>query len=164
MRCHLKLCVHLLVFPSFPDNMGNPPISLVDSSLQPIHQSLYQGQHRRRICDHGDGLVQDRRNSSVLAMELRLFCTNLSMCRIPPDTSISAHCCLRGLAWVRTLGLVVPEKYLRWHSISQEDISAVFLFFQDDAFDYVVCKIATICLGLNFVIVIIGLSAENMIQ
>ena len=30
------------------------------------------------IQDNIDGLVQERRNSSVLAMELCLFCTNLS--------------------------------------------------------------------------------------
>ena len=29
---------------------------------------------------HVDGLVQERRNSSASAMELRLFCTNPSMC------------------------------------------------------------------------------------
>ena len=29
-----------------------------------------------RLCSNIDGLVQERRNSSALAMELRLFCTN----------------------------------------------------------------------------------------
>ena len=29
-----------------------------------------------------DGLVQERRNSSVLAMELRLSCTNPSICSV----------------------------------------------------------------------------------
>ena len=29
---------------------------------------------------HIDGLVQERRNSSALGMELRLFCANLSIC------------------------------------------------------------------------------------
>ena len=32
------------------------------------------------IWDYADGLVQERLNSSVLAMELHLFCTNPSMC------------------------------------------------------------------------------------
>ena len=33
--------------------------------------------------DYGfDGLVQERRNSSALAMELRLSCTNPSVCAI----------------------------------------------------------------------------------
>ena len=32
---------------------------------------------------HFDGLVQERRNSSALAMELRLSCTNPSICRSP---------------------------------------------------------------------------------
>ena len=30
--------------------------------------------------DQVDGLLQERRNSSALAMELRLFCTNLWKC------------------------------------------------------------------------------------
>ena len=30
-------------------------------------------------CENIDGLVQERRNSSALAMELRLFCTNPSI-------------------------------------------------------------------------------------
>ena len=33
------------------------------------------------IVGHSDGLVQERRNSSALAMELRLSCTNPSICR-----------------------------------------------------------------------------------
>ena len=32
---------------------------------------------------HIDGLVQERRNSSALAMELRLPCTNLSISQLP---------------------------------------------------------------------------------
>ena len=32
----------------------------------------------RTFHQHIDGLVQERRNSSALAMELRLFCTNTS--------------------------------------------------------------------------------------
>ena len=31
------------------------------------------------VCNHIDGLVQERRNSSALAMELRLSCTNPSI-------------------------------------------------------------------------------------
>ena len=31
--------------------------------------------------DHADGLVQERRNAIANALELRLSCTNTSMCR-----------------------------------------------------------------------------------
>ena len=37
---------------------------------------------------HIDGLVQERRNSSALAMELRLSCTNLSRC---PQVILDIH-------------------------------------------------------------------------
>ena len=36
--------------------------------------------NKMRMEDNIDGLVQERRNSSALAMELRLSCTNLSTC------------------------------------------------------------------------------------
>ena len=51
-----------------------------------VHQ--YHGSHRHRLAatyrkplwqHHNDGLVQERRNSSALSMELRLSCTNPSI-------------------------------------------------------------------------------------
>ena len=41
-------------------------------------QGLSQWQKTLRI----DGLVQERRSSIVNALELRLFCTNLSICNV----------------------------------------------------------------------------------
>ena len=56
------------------------------------HQDL--GAHIK----HADDLVQERRNSSALAMELHLYCTNPSMCsylcgmqRFPTQMLISKY-------------------------------------------------------------------------
>ena len=42
---------------------------------------MSQSQHMS-MTFHIDGLVQERRNSSAIAMELRLSCTNPSLCEL----------------------------------------------------------------------------------
>ena len=62
--------------------------------LQPTHppQSNYSIETIIRLF-HIDGLVQEKRNSSALAMELRLSCTHLSLCQF----------------------IVMPRPALYWH-------------------------------------------------
>ena len=53
----------------------------MDNYHSPIH--VVEGIHTSHMLGlHIDGLVQERRNSSALAMELGLSCTNLSILNI----------------------------------------------------------------------------------
>ena len=65
----------------------------IDGNLQGINQACYMvaiagviilvlSHSCQVIAAHFDGLVQERRNSSVLAMEFRLSCTSPSICRL----------------------------------------------------------------------------------
>ena len=60
-------------------------LKMQDRILKQVTTKLYIQQENVFHCmiltiHYFDGLVQERRNSSALAMELRLSCTNLSIC------------------------------------------------------------------------------------
>ena len=53
--------------------------------------------------DYVDGLVQGRRNASALAMELRLSCTNPSMCELHYNLAKTRSWYVCGLFQLRKL-------------------------------------------------------------
>ena len=69
-----------------------------------------------------DGFVQERRNSSALAMELRLSCTNPSICVLCPYTcgAFLYNCCQKGcygnmtttMIWLTGLNLLMPSSMM----------------------------------------------------
>ena len=72
------------------------------------HHSLYWLLWNK-ICDF-DGLVQERRNSTANALELRLSCTNPSICSLSVHTKLPTH-------GVCSLNDIIQMKNIVWRPI-----------------------------------------------
>ena len=74
---------------------------------------------------HIDGLVQERRNSSALAMELRLSCTNPSICRTElhselRDAKWNRGCCHGNRSHNYTSGKLLMESRIWWDEVNED--------------------------------------------
>ena len=91
-----------------------------------------------------NGLVQERRNSSALALELRLSCTNPSAC-------VSIDCARTGLGnsiLVMASGLIVtkslPDSMLIYHQWAKNGIKVKKKMFHKNAAENIISEISPI--------------------
>ena len=109
---------------------------------------------------HINGLVQERRNSSALAMELRLSCTNSFSSALAMELRLSCtnssiwHCRSSTMAEVMVCCLMAPSHYHRnsWLIVNQTPRNTFHwnltfyanIFIKGDIPENVVCKMADI--------------------
>ena len=118
-----RLCCHWLnkIFIVMRSILDHPSISIYIKVLSVSHSMELADQKcywhwvlDNDICwmDHFDGLVQERHNSIANALELRLSCTNPSICVCP----LQLTCC-RCLKWTQpspSLLLPYSQSFWRW--------------------------------------------------